>query len=118
MDDNKELLLKEKEELQNRLTQLTKEKNDINIKIAEIDVKLGENNIREIYGVSSNDRDKRCNRSCSDCILPCRSCSNGKCEQCAYGYKTVVERLRTKYTNDELHSLQLRCPYALLAYKE
>lgn len=116
MDDNKTKLLEEKEKLQNRLTELTKEKVDINNRLAEIDVKLGENNIQEVYGISSSDRDACCGRNCSDCILPCKDCTNGRCEQCGYGYKPVVERVRLKYSKDELHSLQLRCPYALLAY--
>lgn len=118
MNDRQKELLEEKDTLQNKILELTKEKRNIDDRLMQIDIELGENNIEETYGISPKDVNKRCNRSCSDCILPCAGCHNGRCEQCGYGYITVVEKVSRKYNKTELNTLKLRCPYALLAYNK
>lgn len=65
--------------------------------------------------ININDVDKRCGKYCSDCIMPCSSCHMGKCEQCRYGYKSVVEKLLEKFTVTQLMPYKDKCPYAKLA---
>ena len=65
--------------------------------------------------VKINDVDRRCGKYCSDCIVPCSTCYMGKCEQCRYGYKSVVEKLLEKFTAEQLILYKDKCPYAKLA---
>ena len=115
MNEKQTELISEKEKLQNRLIELNTEKKSVTDRIQQIDVELGDENVKSVYGISKDDTDKRCGRSCPDCILPCIVRTHGKCEQCGYGYKPIVDKVRSKYTDNELNLLKLRCPYALLA---
>lgn len=65
--------------------------------------------------ININDVTKRCGKYCSDCIVPCSTCHMGKCEQCRYGYKSVVEKLLEKFTAEQLIPYKDKCPYAKLA---
>ena len=65
--------------------------------------------------ININDVDKRCGKYCRDCIVPCSTCHMGKCEQCRYGYMSVVEKLLEKFTVTQLTSYKNMCPYAKLA---
>ena len=65
--------------------------------------------------ININDVAKRCGKYCSDCIVPCSTCHMGKCEQCRYGYKSVVEKLLEKFTAIQLIPYKDKCPYAKLA---
>lgn len=65
--------------------------------------------------ININDVDKRCGKYCRDCIVPCSTCYMGKCEQCRYGYMSVVEKLLEKFTVTQLTSYKNMCPYAKLA---
>lgn len=69
---------------------------------------------------SSTDVDRKCKYYlCNKCIIPCSSCfGRACCEQCIYGYKTIVNKLLTKYTEEELESYKNMCIYADMAIKK
>lgn len=119
MSEENDQLLEEKNKLKERLGELAKEKNDIETRINDIDCELGVGYIERLYGISVNDTDKKCRRNCEDCIMPCSSCPivSRRCDQCAYGYCSVVDKIKNKYSIAELDKLKGRCPYMLLAYE-
>lgn len=104
-----------------RVYELRMKKVSLLNQISEIDKEIfniqdaDKKKIEEQYGISRLDKDKKCKGCFNECIIPCAQCSFGICEQCKYGYKNIVERLRVKYSVDELENLSRRCPYAVLA---
>ena len=75
--------------------------------------------IKKITGVDIKDSSRQCKfDKCSlfYCTDPCFRCIYTMCEQCDYGYKTMVEKLIKKYSIEELNEIKERCPYALIAY--
>lgn len=71
---------------------------------------------------SRDDRDRNCDQSwkCKKCIIPCKSECHGRayCEQCRYGYKNIVERLKERYTKEELEILNDMCVYVEFALED
>ena len=71
-------------------------------------------------GISIKDVDLRCKNNCKVCIYKCKSCGGGHCEQCSFGYKTVIERIKLagsrnlKVFNDNGH----KCEYLDLIARE
>jgi hypothetical protein len=109
--------------MSDRLLELRKEKVSLLERIHEIDKEIydiGDASLKELemqYGISRDDRDKKCKGCKEKCILPCDACYSGICEQCGYGYKNIVSILKVRYRTNELEELSKRCPYALLATK-
>lgn len=106
---------KEKQLLVNKKKQLEKEIKDINSKISTLD-KQSYAEFKDKYGVSPNDTERHCRQyyNCNKCIIPCESCHDHYCEQCRYGYKSIVEQLKIKYSDEEIKSFENKCPYARL----
>ena len=66
---------------------------------------------REPVDDMCNDKTCRCFTDCHlKCIDPCALCIKYTCEQCKYGYKPLIERLKIKYTEDQL-KLYKNCKY-------
>lgn len=66
---------------------------------------------RESVDDMCNDKTCRCFTDCHlKCIDPCALCIKYTCEQCKYGYKPLIERLKIKYTEEQL-KLYKNCKY-------
>lgn len=66
--------------------------------------------------VKASDVDRNCvTWKCDSCILPCSSCFSGRCEQCRFGYKTIVNRLIEAYAPEDLVKYSEKCPYAKMS---
>ena len=66
--------------------------------------------------VKKTDVDRNCDTwKCNSCILPCSSCFSGRCEQCRFGYKTIVDRLIEAYAPEDLVKYSEKCPYAKMS---
>lgn len=68
--------------------------------------------------VSKNDVDKKCRKCCKVCIIPCRGCHMGRCDQCKYGWMSITSKLIVRYTREELKEFKDTCEYAKLAYEQ
>lgn len=109
-------------EQKEKIKELELQKEKLLKEISNIDAKINEYKnadiieVEEKYGIRKNDKNRKCNvYNCNSCIIPCISCYGKICVQCNYGYKNIVDKLKIKYTKDELAELSYKCPYAILA---
>ena len=62
-------------------------------------------------GISMDDKICKCRIDCPlICIDPCVLCFKGTCEQCEYGYKPLIKRLKIKYGEEQI-KLYKSCKY-------
>ena len=68
--------------------------------------------------IDLNDRDRKCkDYKCLEkkCPYPCARCHDRYCEQCRYGYKSVIGRIKEYVDDLEEYSY---CEYVQLILKE